>query len=57
MSITFCVTVVLVGIANFVGNPQRLPIGIVIKIYGDGAAETIVLFFMLSYFGEQAFKF
>lgn len=57
MSVTFCIAVVLVGIANFVGDPQCLPIGIVIEIYGDGVAEAVVLLFMLSHFGEQAFKF
>lgn len=57
MSVTFCIAVVLVGVANFVGDPQRLPIGIVIEVYGDGVAEAVVLLFMLNHFGEQAFKF
>lgn len=57
MPVTFCVAVVLVGITNFVREPQRLPISIVIEIYGDGVPKTVVILFMLGHFGEQAFKF
>lgn len=57
MSVTFSVAVVLVGIANFVGDPQRLPVGVVIEVYGDGVTKSVVILFMLGHFGEQAFKF
>lgn len=52
MSVTLSVTIVLVGVANFVGEPQHLPIGIVIEVYGDGVAEAVILLFMLSHFGK-----
>lgn len=57
MSVTLSVAIVLAGVANFVREPQCLPIGIVIEVYGDGVAEAVVLLFMLSHFGEQTFKF
>lgn len=57
MSVTLSVAIVLVGVANFVGDPQRLPIGVVIEVYCDGTTETVVLLFMFIHFGEQAFKF
>lgn len=57
MSITFSVAIMLVGIANFVGDPQRLPVGVVIEVYGDGVTKSVVILFMLGHFGEQAFKF